>query len=332
MEIERKVFLSYKREDQSFASKLKADLEAEGIFSWIDVNGIQPGLNWDHEVEQALKKAEIVLVLLTPDSVTSANVMDEVSYALSSKKRVIPVMVRNCEVPFRLHRRQRIDLTSDYSTGLKQLIETINNEKPSLQVKLPKRKSLVQKDFIVPLLVASFVLMVDYLSAFKGIVYTQWEVAGDSVLRLTFVNKSPQPDSNFMVTATIKDTASFGHDFLGMLTFDKIPTNPIFKNLTEDFGSGQNKKQRTALQPILENGNYIAMWPLLQKQRNSSISPADIEVKFEAFDYRLNTEKQVNARLLSWYDHSAITSAGIFILVLLVGIFTQLLIQKNKKI
>lgn len=45
--------------------------------------------------------------------------MDEVSYALEEGKKVIPVLLSDCDTPFRLRRLQRIDFTADYDNGFK---------------------------------------------------------------------------------------------------------------------------------------------------------------------------------------------------------------------
>jgi hypothetical protein len=69
---------------------------------WIDQLDIEPGMPWDREVEDALASCACLLVILSPVSVKSDNVRDEVSFALSKQKRIIPVLYRECEVPFRL--------------------------------------------------------------------------------------------------------------------------------------------------------------------------------------------------------------------------------------
>jgi hypothetical protein len=50
-------------------------------------------------------------VILSPDGVEPTNVMDEVSLALEKGKTVLPVIHRECEIPFRLRRLQHVDLT-----------------------------------------------------------------------------------------------------------------------------------------------------------------------------------------------------------------------------
>ncbi|NIV92430.1 hypothetical protein GWN42_06400 [candidate division KSB1 bacterium] len=51
------------------------------------------------------------MVILSPTSVASENVMDEVGFALEEKKRIFPVLYRRCKIPFRIRRIQRSDFT-----------------------------------------------------------------------------------------------------------------------------------------------------------------------------------------------------------------------------
>jgi len=67
-----------------------------------------------------------MLIILSPASVDSTNVMDEVSFALEEKKTVIPIICKDCVVPFRLRRVQYVDFRKDYARGLKELLKTLN--------------------------------------------------------------------------------------------------------------------------------------------------------------------------------------------------------------
>jgi|HubBroStandDraft_4_1064222.scaffolds.fasta_scaffold188665_1 chaperonin GroEL len=51
--------------------------------------------------------------------------MDEVSFALEEKKTVIPVLYRDCTVPFRLRRVQHVDFRQDYAGGLQVLLRIL---------------------------------------------------------------------------------------------------------------------------------------------------------------------------------------------------------------
>jgi hypothetical protein len=116
-----KLFFSYARADSVFALRLAKDLRSAGIQLWIDQLDICPGSRWDQAVEGALKGCSEVLVILSPASVRSNNVLDEVSFALEDNKRVVPVRRDECEIPFRLKRLQYIDFARSYDNGLTEL-------------------------------------------------------------------------------------------------------------------------------------------------------------------------------------------------------------------
>ena len=87
----QKIFFSYSRADSPFALTLAKDLREAGADIWIDQLDIPAGSHWDAAVEKALNSSAYVLVILTPSSTASTNVMDEVSFALESGKKNNPV-------------------------------------------------------------------------------------------------------------------------------------------------------------------------------------------------------------------------------------------------
>jgi ribosomal protein L7/L12 len=125
-------FFSYSRADSEFALKLAEDLKGAGANVWMDQLDIEPGTPWDRAVEDALTRSPLTLVILSPVAVGSDNVSDEVSFALSKQKRLIPVLYRECEVPFRLARLQHIDFRADYARGLKALLKALGTEQRAI--------------------------------------------------------------------------------------------------------------------------------------------------------------------------------------------------------
>jgi TIR domain len=121
-------FVSYSRVDSEFAMQLAEHLKAAGANVWLDQLDIEPGTPWDSAIEEALLKSSHMLVVLSTVSVTSDNVRDEVSYALSQQMKVIPVLYRECKVPFRLARLQHIDFRNDYDSAFKALLKTLRVE------------------------------------------------------------------------------------------------------------------------------------------------------------------------------------------------------------
>jgi hypothetical protein len=108
--------------DSVFALRLAKDIRSAGVDIWIDQLDIPAGSRWDVEVENALANASCVLVILSPFSQASENVQDEIAYALDAGKIIIPVILENCMVHFRLRRLKRVDFTKDYNEGLDQLL------------------------------------------------------------------------------------------------------------------------------------------------------------------------------------------------------------------
>jgi hypothetical protein len=116
----RRYFLSYARADASFALRLAGDLRAAGAAVWVDQLDIRPSERWDRSLEAALRACDGVLVVLSPRSVASENVMDEVGFAIDQRKELIPVLHERCDVPIRISRFQHVDFTRDYAAALER--------------------------------------------------------------------------------------------------------------------------------------------------------------------------------------------------------------------
>lgn len=129
MLVSRKAFVSYSRADSQFVLRLCQDLRSAGASIWLDRLDISAGEEWDREIERGLAECGRLLVVLSPDSVSSQNVLDEVGFALAKKKTVIPIIVRDCEVPYRLSRLQYIDFRKDYSNALQELSTALREDK-----------------------------------------------------------------------------------------------------------------------------------------------------------------------------------------------------------
>ena len=119
-------FFSYSRQDSEIVFKLANDLKNAAVPIWLDQLHIAPGARWDDSIESALQKSDGILIVLSATSAKSQNVLDEVSYAIEQKKRIVPLMIKPCAVPFRLARFQYIDFTKDYDTAFQKLLTTLH--------------------------------------------------------------------------------------------------------------------------------------------------------------------------------------------------------------
>lgn len=140
-----KIFLSYGvRDAAEIAERLHRDLSARGYHVWQDIHGIRVGWPWDEELRDGLRNADVLIALLSPQSVrrraqsddlsrTDSVCLDEIAFARDPARiPIVPVKVLPCEAPFLVNRLQQIDLQrwreSDaaYQAGVDRICETIS--------------------------------------------------------------------------------------------------------------------------------------------------------------------------------------------------------------
>lgn len=135
-------FLSYARKDQVFALRFADDLISAGVNLWVDQFSILPSQQWDRSVETALVDCSGVILVLSPHSVSSDNVADEISVALDRGKRIIPVMLGDCSIPLRLSRIQYVDARTDYGAALAAVLSHIQDRPDAIAPVAPKTSPL----------------------------------------------------------------------------------------------------------------------------------------------------------------------------------------------
>jgi len=123
-------FLSYSRADETVALRFATDLRERGIAMWVDQFDIRPSEHWDRAIERAVHECRGLVVILSPRSVESDNVADEISFAIDHKKSVLPVMIERCRLPLRITRMQVIDAIGSYERALEQCVDVLSGEAP----------------------------------------------------------------------------------------------------------------------------------------------------------------------------------------------------------
>jgi len=118
-------FVSYAREDLEFVLRLAKDLKAKGAKVWMDKLDIRPGQRWETEIQLAVDSCSRMLVVLSPAAVMSPNLLAEASLAIDEGKQVIPVLYRDCKIPYRLRPFQYANFTVDYTTGMEDLLASL---------------------------------------------------------------------------------------------------------------------------------------------------------------------------------------------------------------
>lgn len=124
-----RIFISYSRADEPFARRLATSLSQMGADVWIDIEDIPVGMKWSSAVQQGLDTGDLIIVIISPDSMASHNVEDEWQYYLDNGKPVLPVLLKPAKIHFQLNRLQYIDFhRQNYDAALYQLYQELRRK------------------------------------------------------------------------------------------------------------------------------------------------------------------------------------------------------------
>lgn len=104
-----RVFLSYDREDSDRGRRISNALEKAGHSVWWD-RRIKSGALYSREIDEALKRSDVVVVLWSEKSIESAWVRDEAAAGRDSGK-LVPARIDDVDPPLGFRQYQTTDLT-----------------------------------------------------------------------------------------------------------------------------------------------------------------------------------------------------------------------------
>lgn len=116
-----KVFISYAKEDRAQALTYFERLSKEGFSPWMDTKKLLPGQNWEAEIERAFSDANVVILLLSNNSVNKRgfvqreanDAIERLRYKQPIDIYVIPLLLDQCEVPSHIAGRlQYLDVST----------------------------------------------------------------------------------------------------------------------------------------------------------------------------------------------------------------------------
>jgi len=126
------IFLCHATEDITAVRSLYEKLKQAGFNPWMDETDILPGQTWDHEIRQAMKRTDFVLVCLSEISVQKRGYLNkEIKWASDRQDEMlpgdifmIPVKLEKCKLPDHLSHWHAVDL---FEVGsFERLIKALN--------------------------------------------------------------------------------------------------------------------------------------------------------------------------------------------------------------
>ena len=226
-----RIFISYSRKDIDFARKLAGDLEKAGYDVWWDITDIQGGDTWVNSIPDAIETSQYMLVVLSPDSVTSPWVQKEYTQALSLRKSIIPLMLAATRIPFALNTIQVIDFTrGHYEDNYKGLLATLGytGETPAVTTFINKRlkeiPALRKYAFPIGVVAVLIVALIALLWSRRGTVPTTL-TSTPTLASSPTASATPEP-----ATATHTETVAATSTFTPMPpTATFTPTPPLIQ-------------------------------------------------------------------------------------------------------
>ena len=93
------IFISYSSKDRDHAEQLTELLASAGLSVWIDQSGIEAAESWSESIVDAIDSCKAFIVMLSPASILSPNVVKEVSLASEKRKKILPLDLEPVELP-----------------------------------------------------------------------------------------------------------------------------------------------------------------------------------------------------------------------------------------
>lgn len=119
------IFISYNHDDGDFADNLREKIKEAGFEPWIDIAGLHAGEDWRAEIDQAIKEAAALIVVMTPKAKESEYVTYEWAFAWGAGVKVIPVLLKPTELHPRLETLHYLDFTNRMARPWDKLIEAL---------------------------------------------------------------------------------------------------------------------------------------------------------------------------------------------------------------
>jgi hypothetical protein len=130
------VFISHNHIDKLFARRLGADLSALGVRVWIDEAEIKIGESLITKISRAIDEMEYLVVVLSPNSVSSKWVQEEMRQAMEQeisggKLKVLPILSQDCTIPGFLRHKFYADFREQeqYESSFQKLLDTLGVNK-----------------------------------------------------------------------------------------------------------------------------------------------------------------------------------------------------------
>ena len=145
-----KVFVSYSSKDNAFVLRLADDLKKAGCDVWLDKWKIRVGDDVFDKIKWGIRDSRYVLLVLSPNSISSGWVDKEwkIAYMKEIESRqvaVLPILLKDCEIPDFLKLKNYADFRENYADALKRLLTVL---KPTESLLTTKESAQIESNVL----------------------------------------------------------------------------------------------------------------------------------------------------------------------------------------
>lgn len=120
------IFISYAHSDGDFAEILINQLSNSGINSWVDNQHLRAGEDWRQAIDDAIRNAGALILIMSPSAKASEYVTYEWAFALRLGIRVIPLLLKPVDkLHPRLEALQYLDFSNRSMRSWGKLVEEL---------------------------------------------------------------------------------------------------------------------------------------------------------------------------------------------------------------
>jgi hypothetical protein len=125
------ILISYSRQCIGFVDDLAHRLQKRGFRVWLDYLCLMPGRPWVDQIQAGLEESELLLLVVSPESMSSRSVEIEWRHFLERKKRIILLIFQAVPLPVELSGLERVDFRGGYRSALRKLFRSIESPVPA---------------------------------------------------------------------------------------------------------------------------------------------------------------------------------------------------------
>jgi hypothetical protein len=124
------IFLNHTHADKSFVRRLASDLASRGVRVWLDEWELAVGDSIAERIQDGIKGAGFLGVVLSTQSVQSGWVKRELNAALAEELRrdgvfILPILIESCDVPLFIQDKVYADFRQRYAEGFAAVLSTV---------------------------------------------------------------------------------------------------------------------------------------------------------------------------------------------------------------